>query len=328
MKKVTLILSLAVFLFSACTTLQTISFDRLQAAEINFPDQVRRVGIVNDVPAVNPMASSENDSLAFLEADGRVAAEMLAQKIAASDYFDQVIICDSALRSKKDGQNLTYTLPQSKADELIRSLGVDVLFSIERVNVLLKKEGYWGYSEKMLQVPLVDGIVSPVLVAYAYGRPSPMFTIAKTDTLCWEANAKLTYEKIARESAEYAADVLSERLLPQWDEQQRWYFDGGNVEMRDAGVYVRENNWDEATRLWQQVYETKKGKAKMRAAFNLALSCEMQDDFKRALEYLEEAASLAGTDSSEAVLIRFYRQRLEEQNKNNIQLRMQMKRFE
>ena len=28
-----------------------------------------------------------------------------------------------------------------------------------------------------------------------------------------------------------------------WDEVARFYYDGGNIEMRDAGVYLRENNW-------------------------------------------------------------------------------------
>lgn len=315
-------------LLQACTTIQTISFDRLKGAEINFPDQIRRVGIVNDVPAINPMTSFANDSIDYLEADGKVAAEMLAQRIAASDYFDQVVICDSALRSKKDGQNLAYTLPQSKADELIRSLGVDVLFSIERVNIVLNKEGYWGYSENMMQVPMMDGIVSPVLVAYAYGRPNPMFIVNQTDTLCWEVNAKLTYEQIARESAEYAADVLSERLLPHWVETERFYFDGGNVEMRDAGVCLRENNWHDAANLWKQVYDSKKGKAKMRAAFNLALYSEMQNDYQQAMKYLDEALVIVGEESPEGSLIRLYRQQLEIHFKENQRLQIQMKRFE
>lgn len=41
-----------------------------------------------------------------------------------------------------------------------------------------------------------------------------------------------------------------------------FYFDGGNVRMRDAGVYVRENNWDSAFELWKQIYDKGKGRQK------------------------------------------------------------------
>ena len=58
--------------------------------------------------------------------------------------------------------------------------------------------------------------------------------------------------------------------------------------MRDAGVYVREHNWEEAYSLWKKVYDTKKGNHKMRAAFNLALYSEIQGDFDQAKAYIEE----------------------------------------
>lgn len=44
--------------------------------------------------------------------------------------------------------------------------------------------------------------------------------------------------------------------------------------MRDAGVYVRENNWDSAFELWKQIYDKGKGRQKMRAAFNIGLYYE------------------------------------------------------
>ena len=48
--------------------------------------------------------------------------------------------------------------------------------------------------------------------------------------------------------------------------------------MRDAAVFVREDNWDKAIELWKQTYEKKKkGKQKMYAAYNIALGYEMQN---------------------------------------------------
>ena len=323
MKKVVCVITLVGFLFSACTSLQMVSFDRLQAADVNYPELVRRVGVVNHAPVALSLA--ENDSLSSLEADGQVVAEVLAQGIAASNYFDQVVIGDSALSNSENGR--ASVLSQEEADELIRSMGVDMLFSIDRINVLLKKEAYMGYSEDLNWVPMTDAVISPVLVAHVYGRP-PLFSVSKSDTLCWEVNSALTYERIARESAEYAAGLLADCLLPQWTEQQRFYFDGGNVEMRDAGVCVREQDWEGAASLWQNAYNRSKGKKKLRAAYNLALYHEMQDDFVQAEEYLKVAESLSEVGSWEAQLIQLYRSQLEEQELKYQKLKIQMKRFE
>ena len=98
--------------------------------------------------------------------------------------------------------------------------------------------------------------------------------------------------------------------------------------MRDAGVCVREQNWEGAYRLWKELYETKKGKVKMRAAYNLAVYCERQDDFVRAKEYLDTALSLAPEGSWEMQLIQFYLLQLEDQARKNQRLKVQMRRFE
>ena len=198
---------------------------------------------------------------------------------------------------------------------------------MERVHIQLS-DGLMMIPELMGAVPAVDGVVTPLLRSYVPGRDVPIFAVSKSDTLCWEKSPSLTFAQIVKEASEYGGSMPVQTLLPYWVETQRYYFDGGSVEMRDAGVYVRESNWADAIELWKQVYDAKKGKARMRAAFNLALSCEMQDDYVRAKEYLDEASLWVGEDSQEGALIGFYRRQLEEQMQKSQRLRMQMQRFE
>ena len=155
-----------------------------------------------------------------------------------------------------------------------------------------------------------------------------MFTIQKTDTLCWKIVPELTFGDVVKDFSEFAASMPMQYLLPYWKEEERRYFDGGNVNMRDAGVCVREQNWEEAYRLWKELYDTKKGKVKMRAAYNLAVYYELQNDFVRAKECLDTAQVLASEDSWEMQLILLYQLQLEEQAKQNQRLKVQMKRFE
>ena len=322
MKTKITVLLLVLCLFSACTTLQTISFERLQAADVSYPDQVRKVGVINYAP----QDKQERDSILGLwNGDGMVTVESLAREIAATDYFNQVVVCDSALRPV--GMGNEEILPMSQADSLIQALGVDMLFAVEQVRIELK-EGSLFHTELMVDVPAVDGVITPLVRAYVSGRSAPLFSISKTDTICWVVSPELTFGQIVQEASDFAATLPVSYLLPHWKEMNRYYFDGGNMEMRDAGVYIREQNWEGAAALWQKLHDGRKGKVKMRAAYNLALNYELQGDYERAKEYLDTALSLASEGSWEHQLIEYYRLQLDEQARENRMLQIQMKRFE
>ena len=322
MKTKITVLLLVLCLFSACTTLQTISFERLQAADVSYPDQVRTVGVINYAP----QDKQERDSILGLwNGDGKVTVESLAREIAATDYFNQVVVCDSALRPV--GMGNEEILPMFQADSLIQTLGVDMLFAVEQVRIELK-EGSLFHTELMVDVPAVDGVITPLVRAYVSGRNAPLFSISKTDTICWVVSPELTFGQIVQEASDFAATLPVSYLLPHWKEMNRYYFDGGNMEMRDAGVYIREQNWEGAAALWQKLHDGRKGKVKMRAAYNLALNYELQGDYERAKEYLDTALSLASEGSWEHQLIEYYRLQLDEQARENRMLQIQMKRFE
>ena len=327
MKKNLFLISIgSVLLFlTACTTLQTVSYERLQPADVNFPGQIRKVAIVNNMPSVTQDYKQVDYKSASLEGDGKVAAEALAQEVVAVNYFDQVVVCDNSFR--KDAEPLERLIPKETVDDLLRELEVDMLLSMERVNVELK-EGIFFIPELYVTVPAVDGIVTSVVRAYIKEREEPLFTVQKTDTLCWQLTPKLSFSDVVKEASEYAASMPIQNLLPYWVEMERYYYDGGNVEMRDAGVYVREQNWEEASVLWKHLYNVKKGKSKMRAAYNLAVYSEMQNDFVGAKEYLDAALALTDENSWEQQLILIYQLNLEEECQRNQRLNIQMKRFE
>lgn len=319
----TTLIGCAVALLSACSSLQLVTFDRLQAADVNFPEQIRSIGVVNYVPSISHDDRHED----LWEGDGKLATEVLAQEIAATNYFEQVVICDSALWNLHHPTDWRQSVPQEQVDSLIQQLGVDLLLAMERVQVQLKN-GKLFVPEMMADMHVVDGIVTPLIRAYVSGREVPLFSISKTDTICWELTPGLTYEQMVRDASEHAARMPVTYLLPHWKTMERYYFDGGNVEMRDAGVCVREQDWEQAGEYWQRVYDMKKGKTKMKAAYNLALYYELQDDVKRAKEYLDVAASLVEEGSWEQQLIVLYQMKLSEISKQSQHLKIQMKRFE
>lgn len=317
--------ALLVAVCSSCVSLQPIAYERLQAADISYPEQVRKVGVVNFMP-VHDADAEQTDRLPFMrEGDGKLAVDKLAQEIAATHYFEEVVVCDSVFQQDSKWGN--ENVPQGLVDSLGKELGVDVLFAMERVHIQFK-EGSIYVPELMATVPAVDAVITPLLTIYLPGREVPLFTVSKSDSIAWEITPTLSYEQVMKDASEYAATIPMSYLLPYWKTMERFYFDGGNVDMRDAGVYVRESNWEDASLLWQKIYNQKKGKAKMRAAFNLAVYSEVKDDFGQAESYLQEALSLTEEDSWEQTLMLYYQAQLQEQAHKNKLLKIQMKRFE
>ena len=67
-----------------------------------------------------------------LKGDGKTAAEALAEEIANANYFEQVIICDSALRGQDTELREDVMLTQDEVQKLAADLGVDLIFSFDR----------------------------------------------------------------------------------------------------------------------------------------------------------------------------------------------------
>ena len=323
MKKFLLILGL-VGLFTSCVTVGTLSYDRLQAADINFPEMVRRVGVVNNMP---PSSVVEERSTEWLEGDGTITAESFAQAIAATDYFEEVVLCDSSLyHSSLQGEG-AETLSSTQVDSLIKALDVDMLFSLNRVYIHLKENSFFLPGVQG-PVTVIDGIVTPKLQVYVPNRSTPLFSIAKTDSIYWDLSPSLDVKQVVADASEFAATIPMKHLLPYWEEVSRYYYNGGDVHMRDAAVSVQEGDWDSAYQLWEQAYQQKKGAARMRAAYNMALYYEMHDDFERAKTYLSEALQLAKEGSSEKNMMEFYQVQLNNLAATNSKLKIQMKRFD
>lgn len=313
-------------LFASCGSLQTISFDQLQAADVSFPDAVRKVAVINNMPVLKAKDGHETLS-GELEGDGKVASEALAENIANVNYFDQVIICDSVFRANDEVPRVNVILTKEEIQKLSADLGVDMILSFDRIHIQTQP-GVLFYPDYPMPINAVDGIISPIVRVYIPNRDKPLFVISKQDTISWEINPTLSDQKIVKEASEYAASVPVEHVLPHWDEVTRFYYDGGNIEMRDAGVCLRENDWDGAYNLWKSAYEKRKGQQKMKAAFNIALYAEIKDDVEQAKEWVGKAKKLVKSGTRDEQLIAFYASELENREGKLSKLRIQMKRFD
>ena len=321
-KHVLYIILLVSVLMSSCASIQTLTFDQLSPAEITFPYQISVVGVVNNMPA-RPQPKKNILTLGPLEAEGKGAAETLAGFMADSKYFNQVVICDSALCS----DDYSQTLSLDEVNHLSSMLGVDMLVSFERLFLDVRKIDYtnpgWDTSIPMLQVQ-----VTPVVRLYVPGRQKPLVELTATDSLYFDFAYRISEKELIDEATRHASSVMCNKIVPYWQTVNRLYFDGGCVEMRDAGVYVNEGDWGAARDLWTQVYNRqKKGDTKFRAAYNIALSYEMTGDMEKAEEWLKKSSDYVKSGSEEEMVLKYYISQFSKRKGEFGKLNIQMGRF-
>ena len=355
-------ISLFLLLFNSCQSIEQISIDYLQPADLSFPPQLRKVAVVNntsDAPdnklITEVQKTKENvpevsRATAYANGDPKIAAESLAEEIAHQNYFDEVVICDSALRAN-DKLARENMLSQEEVSQLASDLGVDFIIALENLQFKATKTIRYLPDFNCYQGAM-DVKVYPTVRVYVPGRSKPMTTLHPNDSIFWEdfggsvteAAARIIPEReMLKEAAEFAGTVPVRHLLPYWKTSNRYLFSGGSVNMRDAAVYAKEENWSKAVELWKQTYETKKGKQKMYAAYNTALGYEMQDSIDTALEWALKAQTLARekskTDKKETgeihdgtisyyIFISMYVDELEKRKEGMARLNMQMNRFD
>lgn len=354
--------SLFLLALSSCQSLEQISIDYLQAADLSFPPQLRKVAVVNntgntpDNKLITQSEKIKDNSLfvsratAYANGDTKIATESLAEEIAHQNYFDEVVICDSALRAN-DKLARESTLSQEEVRKLALDLGVDLIIAVENLQFKATKTIRYLDEFNCFQ-GAVDVKAYPTVRIYLPERSRPMNTLHPNDSIFWEefgasaveaATHMIPDKEMLQEAAEFAGTIPVKYIVPMWKKGTRYLYTGGSVPMRDAAVYVRENSWDDAYELWRQAFEgTKSEKKKMRAALNIAVYYEMKDSLPQAQEWAEKARQLAKKIEKKNVsenmhatiddvpnyyLTSLYLAELKERNSQLPKLKMQMSRF-
>lgn len=359
------IFQLTFLMLTGCQSIEQLSIDYMQPARISFPDELKRVGIVNNVPENLPnLLARQFTDTPDSEVDGyshkttyyngtpALAIESLAQAIADEQYFEQVIICDSALRAN-DTQLRAGSLSLEEINQLCSDLDVDVLISLEALQLREVREvGYipeFGIFGGQVAVN-----VRPTINLYLPDRDTPVTTVNASDSIYWDEvggsynNVRgrlINTQEMLKQASDFAGTIPVNSLLPHWTTTERNFFTNGNIKMRDGVVYAHESQWEKAAELWQQAFDSSKSaKKQCYAAYNLALAYEMQDNIEEAFKWistaLEKAAAADKVHLTEAedaytsgrypirfMLAHAYYKELEKRHANIAVLKAQLNRF-
>jgi hypothetical protein len=294
-----LLLSLA-----SCETIEQISVDQMLPAEVYFPEEIRRVAVI-DHPLSSDTLPAAVDSAAraagisWLKGNTAITAESLAKSLADANYFDEVVICDTVVPAS--GEN-SGTMSREEVKRLTDGLSVDMLLTVDGVSMLTQRKAI-AVPEWECYRGVADVKVYSAVQAYIPQRSKPLFSVYANDSIYWEEYGATVQQvarmlapdtTVVRESSEFAGTLPLKYLVPHWTTVSRTIYVGNSASMRDAMVAVRQSDWETARQLWKAEYDkTKSERRKMQLAYNLAIYNEMAGDIEEGVSLAEEAQSLA-----------------------------------
>lgn len=314
MKRLFLIIALIASLTSCGTVgVSLMEIDQISPAKVTFPEQIHKIGLVD---RVNVKAGADKQNMFGISSS--VLAEDLACKIADSEYFDDVVLCDSDISSWGVEGNLLLPLQQDQVRDLCEDLQTDMILSLEHV------------SSKSLETNNLFGVeVASLVRVYVPSKNKPLTYFQVKDSIGWDIPAEytMTFEAARADIVNFLSESLCKQIVPTWQPVSRYYFDGGNADMRDGGYYVRTGDWDSAKEIWLQAYQNAKGKLKEQYAYNLILCEEMQGNIAEALSLCEDLQISAQGYTDVLTLANLYHENLQERAEEVTRLNLQMRRI-
>lgn len=330
-------------LLTACSSINYLSIDTFNPAEVTVPSSANKVLIVNHAvpqPAdwgYSYTVSGKVKATQGAKADSALVdfCQSLGEAMVAEEFFQDVLLYHEPTRADQHPEyDLKMTAQQ--VDSLCEVAGADLLLSLDRLLFESSREDTdlgGGFTVGEVKVRMAG-----VIRAYLPGRAAPLATIQLVDSVAWEQSAELppilnellpSSEEALRTAGRYLGAKASVNFVPHWQRETRWYFSTSGAVWKEAAAYATNERWEKAEERWNRIYQTSKGwKSRAQVASNLALCAEMKGDLQQAHEWASISYELfkqkAGEEDQQAQLLELYVKALTERVRANQKLDVQI----
>lgn len=289
----TYILAASTLLLASCSTTSyaPYTFEQLRAADYTLPPSVSKVVI-----ATLDTSFSIDDYAIILTGDTIVQAKRLAYSTFIPGMmcavFSNNINKSEFIRSDVMSKCLIANKLSNQADSILKEHKADAMIVIKRCKYeskLIKPQN--SYDSQVM----VSTLTTDMQFMMLNGATRQFQTMR--DTINWYPNNdgyfpqyKETYYSIA----EQAGNHLSAILLPSWETRRRSLLSSNTKSMRDAIAWTERGDWEKARDLWAEEVKSGKVQDQARAAINLGLFYEREDNelesamwFSKALDIMQ-----------------------------------------
>ena len=295
------------FFVVSCTTTSQITIQVLKPAKITFPSAINKIVVVNR----SLLPKSDNythyfgyegntykDSLYPDTALSKECIDGLIDVINSSQRFDSVfndsLFCDVSNISEQE-----KSLNWKQVTEICSKNNADVLLELNSFDIF----DFFEFNH------LDFGFINATLVVYVKSTwkiyyPKNKIIIDKytdIDTISWSNDAYTKDEAIKsipnREQALFKAAYLAGqkygfRILPHWRYVNRMYYLSNDKEKQTINKLIESNNWNAIASIWRKYINNPNKKIAAKAAYNMALACEMEDKLELALYWVRRSYSI------------------------------------
>jgi len=184
---------------------------------------------------------------------------------------------------------------------------------------------YWDDLEKICKVYGTDAVLilsravsyaqnnTEILRAYSYSdysmlnktrwifyQPQKQNTTARynfTDTIALAGEfSEVRLFDLLYEACYLTGVNCGKRMVPYWQEVSRIIYSGPGRDLRDAAAFALKDRWHNSGMMWNDLISYKKSRLASRAAFNLAVAFEREDDLEQAYLWVTYADSLQSSE--------------------------------
>ncbi len=313
-----------IYLFAFCGTVSLISCETTSIvpirvydpSEVNLPDSTYHITLVNRLYLPTGNERNSFDSLEINNIARKSLFKGVEDALYSSGLIDTVTIVQKTIEDKNI-LNFDIELKSMNWDT-IEAISAknrsDVVISLDGLNIKLV------YSTKSVLGIVFDnsnrynnfGTLKVYLSAlFRVYDPEKKQLIEKhqySDTIFWESEGKTLHSALrnlplkksaASEAAYWSGFYYGERLIPQWEEVDRFYFIRGHPKLKEAAILAKEEKWLDAAKIWKVLAYGPDNEIASRAAFNMALVSEMYDNLEVALNWAQKSYSLNKKESVE-----------------------------
>lgn len=295
----------AIFFLSSCNSTRLTTIDVRKPAALTFPSDVANVVIVDNTPIETSSSKTSNNDVSIIKLDSAkaITLEHLNQFMNEEKYFNRVELYPY----RTNGSTLDEVTPLStrKIQAICNEKKANALISLDLFTVSgqLDTEDTGYMSSYRLMAAKLGALVRVYSAeGELYTNPIVLLdSLYREEATSWgkiDNNIPLLNELISELSV-VAADHLTGKLIPSWEQQERWFYSSNSSDMKKAAKLAEANQWKEAAEIWISSYDKEENtNKKIRLASNLALAHEFLDDIDSAVQWINVAYDLLPNKSN------------------------------
>jgi len=302
-----------VLLASGCAgTYTAVSFEILEPATVNLPDNVKQVLILNRSPRSDELYQKEdinglNKEQLFI-LDTLISNNIMRGLNSKLRESTMPVFNNPIWLSQRRNDTIGLNIPLTKRDvnEICFNNGCDAIISLEYF--LLHVTDTFFYEDGDVWNIRYKYSNTAKWQIYLKGSPIPFDTYVTSDTVYYDRyiNEIQMMDEVpstvdlVKSVSNITGETYGRYLSPSWSRIDRIMYRGKEDILRKTSRMTDRGDWDEAYAVWDSLSLLKDSVLAAKANYNMAVYHELEDDLMSALRLVIQSEKLDSTEIAES----------------------------